>query len=114
MHRRRKRGERVLATAVVVQHERAGLAEVARVLFRRSLITEQSARELGAPPRAEARRNEGAMPSIYFALTAVCPDPIVSARLLTATSLRGWIPREGVFKGTFLTPVYLARDLVVV
>lgn len=45
---------------------RAVASGMARVLFRRSLITEQSARELDPPGGSEAALE---IPSIYFALT---------------------------------------------
>lgn len=60
-----------------------------RVLFRRSLITEQSAPGT-RPGRAEARRY---WRYLQFILLLCGPDPIVLARLLTMTSLRGLFAR---------------------
>lgn len=87
--------------AVGVRARAKGVAPgMARVLFRRSLITEQSARELDPPGGSEAALE---IPSIYFALTRPGPHCLGSFINGDATS-------RSVREGGSLRACFSQRD----
>jgi len=70
------------------------VSEMARVLFRRSLITEQSAGEPDAPRGSETARWR------YLQFILLLRGPIVLARLLKASPFRG-LPEGGSLRARF-------------